>query len=215
MANQLTEVEERERLRLADAIHEGMLQLLTATSLRLEGLRGLDDLEVLDQELDRAQALVKEAVKLGKAVVRDLYPPALHTLGLGGALHWMAGQHAAQGLQVEVEAPGGFDVPEKELRITLYRAANELLVNTWRYAQVDKAKVEISSEEDGAVHLTVSDEGVGFSPEEIRAREGLEGGFGLFSLRERIEALGGRLRLESAPGRGARITLTVPLERSV
>lgn len=211
LASQLTQVEERERLRLADAIHEGLLQLLMATSLRLEGLRDPADLASLDQGLDSAQALVQEAVKLGKAVVRDLYPPALHTLGLGGALGWLAQQHRAQGLEVEVRTPPGFDVPEKELRITLYRAAHELLVNARKYAEVDKAQIELALTADGAVCLTVSDDGVGFDPEQIRAREGVDGGFGLFSLRERMEALGGKLRLMSAPGRGSSISLTVPL----
>ncbi len=210
LASQLTQVEERERLRLADAIHEGLLQLLMATSLRLEGLRSPIDLETLDEGLDSAQALVKEAVKLGKAVVRDLYPPALHTLGLGGALGWLAQQHLPQGLEVEVEAPSGFDVPEKELRITLFRAAHELLVNARKYSEVEKARVEILHDDDGAVQLTVSDRGIGFDPDEVRAREGVDGGFGLFSLRERMEALGGKLLLESAPGQGSRITLVVP-----
>jgi PAS domain S-box-containing protein len=210
LATELTHAEERERLRMADTMHEGLLQLLAATALRLESLRKQLGPKALNEALNDAQGLVEEAIKVGKSVIRDLYPPALHTLGLGEALRWLAQQHLAQGIEVEVEAPANFDVPEKELRITLFRAVHELLVNVRRHAGVKRASVKVSLAGEGFVRMVVSDSGVGFSPADIRAKEGFGGGFGLFSLRERIEALGGQVIIESAPGRGSCFLLTAP-----
>ena len=95
----------------------------------------------------------------------------------------------------------------------LFRSVRELLFNVVKHAKVANARVELSLTADGRVRLTVSDEGVGFDPETLRAWDGTDQGFGLFSLRERLELLGGRLDVESAPGRGASFTIIAPPPR--
>ncbi len=210
LATELTYAEERERLRMADIMHEGLLQSLAATVIRLESLRKHLGPEAPSQVLDDAQGMVEDAINVGKSVMHDLYPPALHTLGLGEALRWLGLQHAQKGIEVDVEAAVNFDVQETELRITLFRAANELLVNVRKHANIKRAKVAVGLTREGSVRMLVKDCGAGFSPADIRAKEGFGGGFGLFSLRERIEALGGKVEIESSPGQGSRFILIVP-----
>ena len=92
----------------------------------------------------------------------------------------------------------------------LYQAVRELLLNIVKYAQVTVAEVMLTQADD-TLTLTVADAGVGFDPTRLRVVGGTEGGFGLFAIRERLELLGGRLEIASAPGQGSRFTLWVPV----
>ena len=109
-----------------------------------------------------------------------------------------------------METPTGFYLHEEELRLFLYRAANELLVNVCRHAQSPQAKIVLSLAPHQAVRLMVVDSGTGFELAAVKAREGQDGGFGLFSLRERVKALGGTLEIDSRPGQGTCVTVNVP-----
>jgi CheY-like chemotaxis protein len=92
----------------------------------------------------------------------------------------------------------------------LYQAVRELLLNTVKYAQAAAAVVTLTHQEH-TLTLTVADAGVGFDPTRLRVVGGVEGGFGLLGIRERLELLGGRLEIESHPGRGSRFRLVAPL----
>jgi len=94
--------------------------------------------------------------------------------------------------------------------VLLYQAVRECLLNVVKYARVDEATVTVVAEEP-TVTVTVSDAGVGFDPTSLRVAGGSEGGVGLLGIRERLEAVGGRLEIASAPGEGSRCTLFVPL----
>lgn len=211
LTTELTQVEERERLRIADTLHEGLLQLLAVASLQIAKLKGeLANKTSLDVVQD-LQHCIDEAVTVGRTLTHELYPPPLQSLGLSAALTWLGRWHEDKyGLRVEVDAHPGINVEEMELRTTLFRAANELLTNVRKHAQAGRARLNLRHAEVGSVSMEVSDSGVGFDFEAVREREGSIGGFGLFSLRERVEALGGRFDVSSAPGRGSSITVTVP-----
>jgi signal transduction histidine kinase len=94
--------------------------------------------------------------------------------------------------------------------VTLFRAVRELLFNVVKHAQVRDARVQLGHDADSRIRIVVSDDGAGFEPDVVRAREGTAGSFGLFSVRERLESLGGQLEVDSAPGRGASIILLGP-----
>lgn len=211
LAVELIQVEERERLRIADTLHEGLLQMLAVGSLQLGAVK--DDLArgIVPAGVADLQHCLDESIKVGRTLTHELYPPALQALGLGAALIWL-GQwyHDKYGMSVEVNVASETEVEEMELRIMLFRAVNELLVNVRKHGKVQYARVSLSRSSRGSIRLVVSDTGTGFDPIEVRAREGSTGGFGLFSLRERVEALGGSVRVRSAPGSGCRITLTIP-----
>ncbi len=211
LAVELIQVEERERLRIADTLHEGLLQMLAVGSLQLGAVK--DDLArgIVPAGVADLQHCLDESIKVGRTLTHELYPPALQALGLGAALIWL-GQwyHDKYGMSVEVNVASETEVEEMELRIMLFRAVNELLVNVRKHGKVQYARVSLSRSSRGSIRLVVSDTGTGFDPIAVRAREGSTGGFGLFSLRERVEALGGSVRVRSAPGSGCRITLTIP-----
>lgn len=210
LATELTLVEERERLRLADTLHEGLLQELAAAKCQLALMEGQLAKENSAVDFGELYRYLNEAIQLGRTLNHELYPPALHTLGLGSTIQWL-GQwfHDKYGLSVEVEATPEFDVAKEELRIVLFRIAKELLLNVHKHARVGRACVSLRLDPGGKICMEVRDNGIGFDPVAVRAREGLGGGFGLFSLRERIESLGGSVEVLSAPGSGSRFIVTI------
>ena len=211
LAAELIQVEERERLQIADTLHEGLLQLLAVGSLQLGILKDDFAKGIAPANLEDLQHCIDESIKVGRTLTHELYPPALQSLGLEAALSWL-GQwhHDKYGMSVEVEADSESEIEVMEVRIMLFRAVNELLNNVRKHGQVLHARVSLRHSSRGSVRLVVSDTGSGFDPVMVRNREGSMGGFGLFSLRERIEAFGGSFQVRSAPGRGCRITVSVP-----
>jgi DNA-binding NarL/FixJ family response regulator len=156
--------------------------------------------------------LIREAIAASRSLTAELSPPVLRAGGLIEALrwlaHWMREKH---NLEIEMTldeqaAPQGEDVS-----ILLFQAVRELLFNVAKHAGVKNARVEVSRV-DGQIRIVVLDDGAGFDPTQIRPENGLAGGLGLISVRERLDFLGGRLEIESEPGQGSRFTLLVPIE---
>jgi len=98
----------------------------------------------------------------------------------------------------------------KDIRTLLLESVRELLFNAVKHARVDRVTVDLTREPNDVLHITVSDQGVGFDPRLIERVQTDQIGWGLFSIRERLTLLGGRFEIESAPGRGSRFVLTVP-----
>jgi DNA-binding NarL/FixJ family response regulator len=156
--------------------------------------------------------LIREAIAASRSLTAELSPPVLRAGGLIEALRWL-GRWMREKHNLEIEmtlddqaAPQGEDVS-----ILLFQAVRELLFNVAKHAGVKNARVEVSRI-DGQIQIVVLDDGAGFDPLQIRAENGLAGGLGLISVRERLDFLGGHLEIESAPGRGSRVTLLVPIE---
>ncbi|MDX1532524.1 MAG: ATP-binding protein, partial [Rhodothermales bacterium] len=124
-------------------------------------------------------------------------------------LSWLAG-HVGEmyGLAVAVEADEGCRVPTRELRVLLLQLVRELLFNVVKHADVEEARLTMT-ERDGYYVITVADEGRGFDLDAQSADP--TSGFGLYSVGERLELLGGRLEIEAAPGEGTRVTLYAPI----
>jgi CheY-like chemotaxis protein len=104
-------------------------------------------------------------------------------------------------------------LPE-DITVLVYQAVRELLLNAVKHAQVPTADLTVAHDPQGLT-LTVADAGVGFEPMRLRVAGGTDGGVGLLGIRERLEAVGGHLEIESAPGRGSRFTLFAPLGQIV
>ena len=144
-----------------------------------------------------------------RSLMSDLSPPVLHDLGLVPGLQSLAGKLEEElGLRVRIESEGDCEVPDKDLRASLYRCIRELLLNVTRHAGTDAAGVSLLRE-GAELRVVVEDSGRGFDPlhpEGIRHRLG----FGLFSIRECMTQAGGSFHIESTPGQGTRCRLTVP-----
>ena len=155
------------------------------------------------------ESILNQAINSSRSLMVDLSPPILFSLGLEAAIAEHIDQLNRRGpLKVRLLADQGTDDYPEDLRLLLYQGARELLFNVIRHADTDRAWVEITNRNE-CLSVSVEDDGVGFDPTALNA--GPHDHFGLFGIRERAELLGGRLDIQSAPGRGTRVTISVPL----
>ncbi|MGI6273624.1 MAG: response regulator, partial [Anaerohalosphaeraceae bacterium] len=208
-ASELTLAEQRERNRLAKVLHDHLQQLLVAAKLGLHGLsQSITDEEVAGGIKD-VYELIKQSIDTSRSLTVELSPTILHEAGLGAGLEWLARwmQHK-HGLIVNLQLDEKAQTVREDIRILLFESVRELLFNVVKHAGVTRANVRLARRDD-KLEIVVSDEGAGFDPRRVHEVDGAAG-FGLFSIRERLELLGGSLKIESAPQRGAKFTLIAP-----
>ncbi len=205
LAVELIEAEERERKRIAHVLHEDLQQVLAAAQLQLRiGMRNPSDAS----ELETAGDMLEEGIKKSRRLAHELSPPVLHHFGLSDSILWLADRMREQfGLRVELETDFAENL-DASLKAFLFRAAQEFLFNAVKHAEATAAKVELFVS-DGDLVLSVADEGRGFDPASMEAKD-RKAGFGLLTVKERADYFGGSLAVESAPGRGSRFALKVP-----
>lgn len=207
----LTVAEERERQRLSQVLHDDLQQLLVAAQIRVNQLQSAnggssdkDAIETLQNVADDLQA----AIQTTRHLSSELMPP-IGNDSLCDALQWMAlHMKNSYDLSVELETETSLPPLEQSVHTLLFRTTRELLFNVVKHADVEEARVTLTVDEDDSVFITVSDEGAGFDPSELT--EETEGGQGLFSIRERLEMIGGWYNVEAEPGAGTRTTIGVP-----
>ena len=215
LANQLTLAEQRERRRIAYILHESIQQLLAGAKYSIELLAKGGDADTQSQLADQACRVLDEAMQVSRSLTVELQPPVLYELGLIPALHRLQLEMKAKWkLSIEVSAEDQAEPTSDDLRIFLFEAVRELLLNVVKHAEVDAASVRLTRPDADHIHMTVVDEGKGFDPVRARISEDLYSGFGLFNIRQRIEAMGGKLVIQSGPRKGASITIVAPCHRS-
>lgn len=210
MSRRLIEAQETERRRLARELHDEIGQSLTALKIDLQALRcprGTPPAQLLDDSL----AIVERTLSQVRALSLDLRPPLLDDLGLVAALQWHVDVQARRaGLEPRFDATLQEARLPAEVEIACYRVAQEALTNVVRHARASRLVVELARE-DGALRLSVRDDGVGFDVLAARERAGKGGSLGLLSMEERAQLLGGRLEIASSSGRGTEVTAWFPL----
>ena len=215
LASELTLTEQRERRRLATLLHEHLQQLLVGAKFGLEVLARRADQDQQDA-IEQVAGLIDESIGASRSLTIELSPPILHEAGLPAGLEWLTRwMKEKQGLDVHLQLDGDAHTDREDLRILLFQAARELLFNVVKHAGVTSATIQLQCPDPQHLCLTVADQGRGFDAETIWSpTRDLSGGFGLFSIRERVALLGGQLHIDSAPQQGARITITAPLRKS-
>jgi PAS domain S-box-containing protein len=209
---QLGEVEQRERRRLAKILHDHLQQLLVGAKFNLGSLRGKLRTETKKRVVKQVAETLDGAIEVARSLSVELSPPVLETQGLGAALEWLGRQLGERlGLDIAVHVDPRAEPETEQLRLLLFDAVREMLLNVAKHSGVKRARVRLSGKKDH-VQVMVSDEGRGFAPDGI-AEDGWAG-FGLVTVREQLRHLGGRLVVDAAPGRGSRITLIGPRRRS-
>ena len=211
LAGELTLAGQRERRRLAGVLHDHLQQLLVAVKLRL-ALLGRSSDEGVRKATAEADQILGEAITASRTLTGELNPPIMQDDGLETALrwlaHWMVDKHSlAVDLDLEQEIPP----LAEDVRVLLFESVRELLFNAAKHSQVQAARVSVRRSGDGLLRVTVSDEGSGFDLGRLKPAGEPGGGFGLFSIRERLNLIGGRFEVHSTPGQGSRFVLTVPL----
>jgi signal transduction histidine kinase len=210
LAAEVSKTEERERRKIAAALHDNLGSLLAVAQMQLDGLRmaeGDDGLgEVNRAVVDDVIGSIEQAIAHTRSLTCELSPPLLYEAGLEAAVRWLGDQiRRRHGLEVRVESRGDVRSLDQELGVLLFQGARELLTNTVKHARAGLAYVDIHVEADG-VCVVVGDDGVGLG----QSTASRPNGFGLFHLRERLEHLGGRLDVASKPGEGTRTIMTIP-----
>jgi signal transduction histidine kinase/ActR/RegA family two-component response regulator len=207
LAMELIESEERERRRFSELLHDDLQQLLSAILLQLDA--GGGNLPNRSQ-VEYAQRLLRESISKTRNLSHELSPAVLRHSGLIGGLQWLAGQMNAKfGLKVQLEANSAQSFDDSPVQVFIYRTVQELLFNVVKHAGVKEAHVVLSST-NSDVRVAVSDQGQGFDPDSLD-KIAEKAGFGLLSIRERIRYMGGGLEIDSAPGRGSRFMLKIPM----
>jgi signal transduction histidine kinase len=212
LSSELQLTEERERRRLATDLHDRIGQNLAVTNIKLGELREtLASNKASAAALDDIRGFIEQTIQDTRSLTFELSPPVLYELGLEAALAWLADRiREKHGLRVEFKDDGQPKPLDNGCRVIAFQAARELMFNTVKHARAKKATLSIRRDED-AIRIDIEDDGIGFDSSEIEAGETVSGGFGLFSIRERLSPLGGHLEIKSEPGRGTRASLVVPL----
>jgi PAS domain S-box-containing protein len=212
LASQLTLAEQTARRQLARTLHDGLQQLLFSAGMTLEEAMKTHPQDDHVELLQRARSDIKEAVEAARTLSVNLFPPVLHLGGLPAALTWLARRTREQyNVVVNVTADPQANPEASDVRILLFEAVRELLFNTVKHAGIDRVDVNLALGPGDTIQIQVSDEGVGFDPGASNLDQNRQqAGLGLFSIQERLALLGGRLDIQSAPGKGSRFAVTLP-----
>jgi signal transduction histidine kinase len=211
LSAELSLAEERERRRIAQVLHDDLQQMLMAARLYLRTLGKTENAAKRTGIIQRIQNMLERSFNLTRSLSVELSPPVLHDHGLAAALEWLAAQtRKHHGANVSVEADSSANPKAIDVRVFLFQAVRELLLNAVKHAAGSPVHIVMKSVGSDKLHVIVSDRGPGFDPATLD-RQGIElGGLGLFSIRERMASFEGKLRIDSAPRRGTRITLIAP-----
>jgi PAS domain S-box-containing protein len=213
LASQLSITEESERRRIATELHDQIGQSLVFSKLKLDELHHSATSNELTKALDEICNNIGQVIQDTRTLTFDLSSPILNELGLEAAVaEWLDVQiRAKYGIETEFEDDGQQKPLDDDIRVFLFRNVRELLVNVIKHAQANKVKVSIRRVNEH-IGIDVEDDGKGFDSVQVTSRAAKDTKFGLFSIRERLEYLGGSFETISEPGRGSKITMTAPLK---
>ena len=203
---------EDERRRWARELHDETLQSLAGLQMVLGSARKAGSADALAAAVGDAVERLEHEIGNLRALITDLRPAALDEFGTKGALETLALRVERNGIEVDLDvelAHGQGRAPTRhteEVEAAIYRIVQEALTNAAKHGGATKARVEVT-EDESTVHIVVSDDGAGFDPAAATA------GFGLLGMRERVELLGGTIEIESAPGSGTTVNVSVPAQR--
>ena len=209
LGSQLAVAEQRERQKLARDLHDYLAQMLSVGRMKMGLAKKQPELSPASvavlQDID---AVFQQALTYTRTMIAELSPPSFRDYGLLAALKWLAERMEKDGLWVQVQTTCAQVPLSEEQAVLVFQCVRELLFNVLKHAGVSEATLRCAVDR-GDVRVAVEDRGKGMDADALtRAAE--PGHLGLFAVRERMEAMGGRLEIESAPGRGTTVTVVLP-----
>lgn len=211
---ELSQAEQRERERIAKELHDGVSQMLSSSCLRLNILKEQELPEAAAESITTVCGILQETLQQTRSLTFELSCPMLNELGLAAALEELCSSMThEQSIQFEFNSTGESLPLDMDRQIILYRSTRELLVNVMKHSEAERAGVTLTCEGANA-RICVKDDGKGFDAALAGKGFSQTGGYGLFSIREYLRHTGGNLQIESVPGGGAEVVLTVPLKEN-
>jgi len=210
-ARQIVTAEEKARRATAVDLHDGIGQSLAGMAMTLDVARQNSGPEVR-LLIEEVRARLFEVQERTRSMISDLSPPGLYELGLKAALQWLVVYvRGHDRLQVEMDAELREDAVPLEVRVLVFKLVRELLRNVVKHAGVTAARLQVRGDETD-LQVEVSDQGRGFEWQ-LDMFGSPSGGFGLWSIADRVGEVGGEFNVETAPGRGTSIQIKVPLRQ--
>ncbi|WP_417383362.1 PAS domain S-box protein [Gimesia sp.] len=204
---------QRERRQLANILHDHLQQLLVGVRIHLGIARKGTTSESVGETLARADELLNQSIEVTRSLTAELNPVVLHEEGLAMALEWLAHNMLERyNLTVTLDLDQTVS-PQAELtKIVLYECIREILFNVVKHSQATQAHVSMHSVSDQEVEIIVSDEGIGFDPQQLETHLSEAGGMGLSNIEFRLSLIKGQFRLESAVGKGTVAHIIVSMD---
>lgn len=207
LALALSQAEDREQEKISQVLHEDLQQMLVSARLHLDIIESTDNAEHKDILLQKTRQLLQDSLKKTRDLSHDLSPSILSRAGLAEALEWLARRMRDQyRMELTIDADNFKRPRSATIERFLFRTARELLFNVVKHAGVTSAAITLCYSDTG-VTMIVEDCGCGFDPSQ---NDPDSIGLGIYSIRERIDLLGGRIDIESAPGKGTRSVIFIP-----
>lgn len=203
----------RERNRLARELHDTLAHTLSGSAVQLEAVNSLWDANPAQARrmLDQSLIAIRSGLTETRRALQDLRASPLEDLGLKLALKNLAETNAERmGLQLTLQLTNHLDRLSPAIEQTIYRIAQEAMTNIDRHANANKMSVELAWAGETTLKLIISENGQGFDPAQLKPNRQ----FGLQGMKERAEMIGGKLQVDSQPGRGTTVSLTVPVEEN-
>jgi PAS domain S-box-containing protein len=204
LLRRLLAIQERERQLVSYEIHDGLAQYLVSGLMHLQACRRDDCPVEMARELDEGIRLMQAAAAESRRLIGGLRPPALDELGLAAAVESIVDDARADIPDVTFAHDLPPDRLPESMETTVFRIVQEAITNARRHSRARRLRVGIGRA-DGGVRIVVEDDGRGFDPAAVP-----DDRFGLEGIRQRSRLLGGRPRIESAPGKGTTIEVTIP-----
>ena len=216
LASQLSLTEESERRRIATELHDQIGQSLVFSKIKLDELHQSATSSELTKALDEICNNIGRIIQDTRTLTFDLSSPILNELGLEAAVaEWLDVQiREKHGIETEFVDDGQQKLLDDDIRALLFRNLRELLVNVIKHADAHKVKVSIRRVNEH-IHINVEDDGKGFDAVKVMSTAIEETKFGLFSIRQRLEQLGGQFEIDTEERRGSKITMTAPLKLTI
>lgn len=211
MTSELNLAVEKERRRIAVDLHDHLGQSLAMARIKLSGMKNEPLPQKTIEDVVETEKYVIDAIKNSRTLTYELSPPVLFELGLPAAINWKLEQlNSKYNLDTNLEVED--DVPEigEDLLILLFRSVGELLNNVIKHSQASSVSVKVNYK-GKYINISVTDNGKGFETKEIDTKYYKSAGIGLFSIRERLEYFDGKMYIDSTPGKGTKIYLSIPV----
>jgi signal transduction histidine kinase len=212
LSQQLVRAQEEERRNISRELHDEIGQMLTAQRMEIRNLRALRNApeEAFLAHLESTVRLSEQALRAVRDLAMGLRPSMLDDLGLGPAIEWQAREFSRRyGVPVTVQIEGSLDGLPEAHRTCTYRVVQEALTNCARHAQATEIRIALHEHQDRLL-ITIQDNGVGFDPARAAGR-----GLGLIGIQERVRDLGGAVNIVSQEGKGAVLSIEIPVQQEV